>query len=284
MLAFIGGSKAADELIKAHPHPHKLKLFLQLEGKNLGIVLPDADLNTAVEQITIGSTTYNGQRCTAIKLVFLPKSLVDDFLPKFVEKIASLVVGLPWEKNVSITPLPQQSKPKFLLDLIADAKNKGASVINEHLGGGNVADGLVKPAIVFPVTSDMRLWHEEQFGPVIPIAVYDDIQEVYDYISLTPYGQQAAIFTKSAESSAELVDTLSTVVGRININTQCGRSPDVYPFSGRRSSALGTMSISEALRIFSIETVIAAKKTDLNANILLDYENYSKFLQPLTGK
>lgn len=281
MLAFIGGSKAADDLIKSHPHPHKLKLFLQLEGKNLGVVLGDADIDTAVEQITIGSTTYNGQRCTAIKLVFLPKALVETFLPKFKAKISSLVVGLPWESNVSITPLPQQTKPKYLFDLIADARAKGAEVINEDTGGGQLSGSLMKPAIVYPVTSDMRLWHEEQFGPVIPIAVYEDIEEVYDYLARTPFGQQAAVFTKSAEASAELIDILSTIVGRININTQCGRSPDVFPFSARRSSALGTMSITEALRSFSIETVVAAKKTDLNENILIDYEKYSKFLYPM---
>jgi len=83
-LAFIGGSAVADALIKDHPNPHRLKLFLQLEGKNLGIVLPDADLDVAAEQVTIGSTTYNGQRCTAIKLVFVHESVADKFLAAFV--------------------------------------------------------------------------------------------------------------------------------------------------------------------------------------------------------
>jgi glyceraldehyde-3-phosphate dehydrogenase (NADP+) len=64
VLAFIGGSRAADSVIKSHPHPHRLKVFLQLEGKNLGIVLPDADLDVAVREITTGTTNYNGQRCT----------------------------------------------------------------------------------------------------------------------------------------------------------------------------------------------------------------------------
>ena len=68
ILAFIGGSKAADALIKAHPYPHRLKLFLQLEGKNLGVILPDADMATAVEQITIGSTTYNGNSCRMMNI------------------------------------------------------------------------------------------------------------------------------------------------------------------------------------------------------------------------
>jgi glyceraldehyde-3-phosphate dehydrogenase (NADP+) len=87
-----------------------------------------------------------------------------------------------------------------------------------------------------------RLWHEEQFGPVIPIAVYNEIEEVYDYIAKTPYGQQAAVFTTQSSSSGKLLDYLATVVGRVNVNTQCGRSPDSLPFSGRRSSGFNKIS------------------------------------------
>jgi glyceraldehyde-3-phosphate dehydrogenase (NADP+) len=110
VLAFIGGSWAADALIKAHPQPHRLKLFLQLEGKNAGIVLPDADLEVAVEQLTIGSTTYNGQRCTAVKIIFVHESLVAEFLSLFVASIDSLVQGQPWTPAVKITPLPEPNK------------------------------------------------------------------------------------------------------------------------------------------------------------------------------
>lgn len=87
VLAFIGGSSAADKVIKAHPHPHRLKVFLQLEGKNLGIILPDADLDSAVQQATVGSTTYNGQRCTAIKLIMVHSSHAETFVQKFKDSI-----------------------------------------------------------------------------------------------------------------------------------------------------------------------------------------------------
>lgn len=122
VLAFIGGSSAADAIIKAHPHPHKLKVFLQLEGKNLGIVFPDANLDTAVEQVTIGSTTYNGQRCTAIKLVMVHSSLAEQFVEKFKGSVGKLKWGLPWEAGVLITPLPEHKKPQYLEGLIADGK------------------------------------------------------------------------------------------------------------------------------------------------------------------
>jgi len=281
VLAFIGGSQAADSIIKAHPNPHRLKVFLQLEGKNLGIVLPDADIETAVQQIVLGSTTYNGQRCTAIKLVMVHESMIDQFLEQFIPAIDGLKWGLPWEAGVAITPLPEPKKPQYLRDLIVDAKAHGAKVVNEHLGGGKMHGALMRPAIIYPVTSAMRLWREEQFGPVIPVAVYETLSDISSYLSNTTFGQQAAVFTSNSEAAAPLLDLLSTSVGRINLNTQCGRSPDSLPFSGRKSSALGTMSVTEALKFFSTETVVAAKAGATNEKVLRDMEAYSNFLQPL---
>jgi glyceraldehyde-3-phosphate dehydrogenase (NADP+) len=281
-LAFIGGSRAADAVVKAHPHPHRLKVFLQLEGKNLGIVMPDADIDTAVEQVTLGATSFNGQRCTAIKLVLVHSSIAQQFLTAFKSRVSRLRYGLPWHPGVSITPLPEHNKVQYLTGLINDALSKGASVINSEEGGCDIHGALFRPAIVYPVTSQMRLWDEEQFGPVIPVAVYNTTQDIYDYVYHSQYGQQAAIFTSSADSAAPLIDMLSTVVGRININTQCSRSPDAIPFSGRRSSALGTMSVVEALKTFSVETVVAGKDNDVNEEIMKDFERSTNFLKPLS--
>jgi glyceraldehyde-3-phosphate dehydrogenase (NADP+) len=283
VLALVGSSHTADTIIKRHPHPHRLTLFLQLEGKNLGIVLPDADLDTTVEQVVLGSTSYNGQRCTAIKLVMVHASIAEEFVHKFVYSISKLRWGLPWEAGVQITPLPELKKPKYLQDLIADAVAKGAGVANAATGGGDLHGALMRPAVVYPVTSDMRLWEEEQFGPVIPIAVYSDPEEVFAYLGDSRQAQQAAVFTgdPSSAAAAPFIDVLATAVGRININTQCGRSPDVLPFSGRRSSALGTWSVGAALRAFSIEVVLAGKNNAVNQGIMRGLEATSKFMEPL---
>jgi glyceraldehyde-3-phosphate dehydrogenase (NADP+) len=280
VLAFIGGSKAADAVIRAHPQPHRLKSFLQLEGKNLGIVFPDANLDIAAEQILIGSTTYNGQRCTAIKLILLHESIADKFLERFLPKINNLKIGLPWESGVSITPLPEENKVASMKSLVEDALNKGATLLTPCEDYGSA----MNPTVVMGVTDSMRLWHEEQFGPVIPIAIYHDTQEVLSLLKSTPYGQQAAVFTtfQSSETEAAVIDAMTMSVGRININTQCGRSPDILPFSGRRSSALGTMSVSEALKTFSIEVVLAAKNTAENAGIMGEIVQSTKTLAPLT--
>ena len=277
-MGFIGGSKGADALIKQHPHPHRLKVFSQLEGKNLGIVFPDADLDEAVRQILLGSLSYNGQRCTAIKLVMAHKSIAKVLVEKLAKAVEALPRGLPWDDDVLITPLPEPNKPQYLEELVEDATAQGAAVINER--GGATNGQLYHPALIYPVTSAMRLFHEEQFGPVVPVAEYDSVSEVIEVLKSSWNGQQAAVFTSDAVAAAPLVDALSTIVGRVNVNMQCARGPDAFPFSGRRSSAMGTMSTTESLRAFSVETLVAVTDDDAGRTFGDALSAVAKFLLP----
>jgi glyceraldehyde-3-phosphate dehydrogenase (NADP+) len=192
-----------------------------------------------------------------------------------------LKVGLPWEEGVKITPLPEPSKPAYLESLIDDAVSKGAHVVNSGAGGGTLAGALFTPAVVFPVSPSMRIFTEEQFGPVVPIAPYDDVLEVQKAVRDSWNGQQAAIFTKNPEAAAPLVDMLSSIVGRINLNSQCSRGPDVFPFSGRRSSAMGTMSVTEALRAFSVEVLVAYPDNGTNKALASGIEAKTNFFKPI---
>ena len=92
----------------------------------------------------------------------LHESIVDGFFEQFLPRIAALKGGLPWDDGVSITPLPEPNKTQHMKALIADAVSKGARLLNERTGGGIVKGNLMHPAVVFPVTSDMLLWEEEQ--------------------------------------------------------------------------------------------------------------------------
>ena len=284
VIGFIGGSKGADALIKAHPEPHRLKVFSQLEGKNMAIVLPDADLDKASSEIVLGSLSYNGQRCTAIKLVAVHESIADNFLKNFlIPKIDDLKAVLPWDDTntgglLKITPLPEPKKVKYLVDLVEDALKKGASIVNKN-GADIYGKSLFSPAVVAYVDDTMRLFHEEQFGPVVPVAKFTDIQHIIQAAKTSWSGQQVAIFTtKDSKTAATLIDALSTIVGRANLNLQCQRGPDVLPFSGRRSSAMGTMSVHDAIKAFSVEVVIAAHPED--NDLLRNIERHSNLLAP----
>ncbi|GFE60722.1 NADP-dependent glyceraldehyde-3-phosphate dehydrogenase [Geobacter sp. AOG2] len=268
VLGFIGTHRVADALRATHPRPHRLRCVLGLDAKNPAIILPDADLDLTVAECLRGSLTYNGQRCTALKIMFVHRSLADDFVERMSAGIDALKCGMPWDENVTITPLPEPEKPGYLEGLVRDAQARGARVLNRN-GGINDAS-FFYPALLYPVAPAMRVYDEEQFGPVIPVVPYDDIREPIDYVVASNYGQQASIFGRDSDLLSHLVDALVNQVCRININSQCQRSPDCFPFNGRKNSAEGTQSVADALRIFSIRIVVAARESEANREIITD--------------
>ena len=265
VLAFIGSSRVGDILKKQHPKPHRLRCVLGLDAKNPGIVLPCADLDLAVKECVLGSLSYNGQRCTALKILFVHRSLQDEFVARFTKAVDALKSGMPWDEGVSITPLPEMGRVRYMQELLADAEKYGGKVVNN---GGQAEETLFRPTVVCPCNPEMRLYREEQFGPVVPIMPFDDLQEPIRYVTESEYGQQASIFGTDPERIGQLIDPLVNQVCRVNINSQCQRGPDTFPFTGRKASAEGTLSVSDALRVFAIRTLVAAKMNDLNKGIL----------------
>ena len=279
VLALIGNSKSANILQEYHPKKNRLRLVLGLEAKNPGIIMPDCDLDLAVKECVLGSLAFNGQRCTALKILFVHQDIVEEFNQKFVEEVQKLNCGLPWDKNVNITPLPEPNKPNYIQELIDDATKKGATILNEN--GGKTMLSFVNPAVLYPVNETMKVYHEEQFGPVVPILSFKNIDEPLEYISNSNYGQQVSLFSNNPASLAPLIDSLVNQVCRVNINTKCQRGPDVLPFVGRKDSAVSTLSVYDALRTFSIRTLVAFRSTKTNDKILSDLleNNTSNFLR-----
>lgn len=115
---------------------------------------------------------------------------------------------------------------------------------------------------------------------MIPVVPFGDLEEPIRYISESTFGQQVALFGNDADQLARLVDPLVNQVCRVNINSQCQRGPDTFPFTGRKDSAEGTLSVSDALRAFSIRTLVAAKESEGNKRIFNEIlrERKSNFL------
>ncbi|HQF48873.1 MAG TPA: NADP-dependent glyceraldehyde-3-phosphate dehydrogenase, partial [Flavobacterium alvei] len=238
ILALIGNSKSAIALQDQHPNKNRLRLVLGLEAKNPAIILPDADLDLAIQECIVGTLSFNGQRCTALKVLYVHETIAEEFNKRFAAKVDELVFGNPWDKSVSLTPLPESEKPAYIQELIDDATAKGAKVINSK--GGEHSDNFIFPAVLFPINKEMRLYHEEQFGPIVPILTFKDIQEPLNDMAESNYGQQVSLFGQDIKTIAPLIDTLVNLVCRVNLNSSCQRGPDLYPFTGRKDSAVGT--------------------------------------------
>ncbi len=278
VLTLIGSSKVANELKKMHPKVNRLRAILGLDAKNAAIITSKADLKLAVQETVLGSLSFNGQRCTALKIIFVHHTLADEFLAQLSAAVAKLKYGMPWQEGVSLTPLPEQHKPAYLKECLDDAVAKGAHIVNEN--GGTTSESFVYPAIVFPVNSEMKLYTEEQFGPVVPVVPFDDLEEPIQYLIESTHGQQVSIFSNDDQELAALIDPLVNQVSRVNINCQCQRGPDVFPFTGRKDSAEGTLSVVDALRSFSIRSLVATKLNDNNKHLLNEIidSNSSNFL------
>jgi len=266
VFAFIGTNKGANDLKKLHPKPHRLKAILGLDAKNPAIVLPDADIDNAVNECLTGSLSFNGQRCTALKILFVHKDIVDTFIEKFNARVKTLKPGVPWENGVGLTPLPEPGKVDYLNGLVDDAKAHGAEIVNPD--GGKTLETFFYPAVLYPVNDKMRIYYEEQFGPVVPIVSFSDDDEAIRYVVNSNFGQQVSIFGTDSRRVARLMDAFVNQVGRINLNTQAQRGPDSFPFNGRKDSAEGTLSVSDALRVFSIRTLVATRDSDSNKQMI----------------
>jgi glyceraldehyde-3-phosphate dehydrogenase (NADP+) len=265
VLAFIGTSRVVNILKKQHPRPNRLRSITGLEAKNPAVILPDADLDVAVSECLSGTLSFNGQRCTAIKLIFAHEDVAEPFVERLAAAIDALPAGMPWEPGVRVTPLPEGGKPEWLASLVEDAVAHGARVVG---AGGQGLGTFFRPALVFPVTPAMKLYSVEQFGPIVPVATWRELREIDDFMRHSAYGQQVSLFGRDPRTLASLIDALVNQVVRINVNTQCRRGPDTFPFTGRKDSAEGTLSVHDALRAFSIRSMVATASTDANKELV----------------
>ena len=278
VLALVGASHLAARLKNLHPNVNRLRAVLSLDSKNAGIVLSDAHLTTAVEECLAGAFRFNGQRGPALKILFVHRSIVTQFIHRLSERLNQAKIGMPWEANVVFTPLTEPNKPDYLEDCLDDALEQGAAVMNAN--GGVRYHSLFYPALVYPVSEHMKLYREEQFGPLLPIVPFDELDEPIRYVAESSHGQQVSLFGQNPDQLAYLLDALVHQVSRINLNSQSQREPDSLPFTGRKDSAEGTLSVTDTLDAFSIRAVVTAPQTPANQKMVQQilYGHKSRFL------
>ena len=237
MISFTGSARVGNHISDVC---HKIPLVLEMGGKDPAIILDDADLELAANEIVKGGLSYNGQRCTAIKRVFVTPKNHSKLIKLVVDKVKNLTIGDPFE-NTFITPLISNSSANFVMELVNDALAKGAVSCLEL----KRKDNLLWPMIIDNVTIDMKLAWEEPFGPVIPFIEFNTIEEVIEYSNNSEYGLQASIFTNNIELAESIA--LKLECGTVNINRSSSRGPDIFPFSGVKNSGFGTQGILDAI-------------------------------------
>lgn len=241
---FTGSSKVGKHIAKV---AGMVPMLMELGGKDAAIVLNDADLNNAADEIVSGAFSYSGQRCTAIKRVLVKEDVADELVIKLVDRIKKLTIGSPSDGS-TITPLINTESADYVEELIKDAIEKGATLLCGNKRVGN----LIYPTLFDRVTKDMRIAWEEPFGPVLPVIRVKDKDEAIYLANESEYGLQSCVFTKNINDAFYTANKLD--VGAVQINNKSERGPDHFPFSGVKSSGMGTQGIK-----YSIEAMTRLK-------------------------
>jgi glyceraldehyde-3-phosphate dehydrogenase (NADP+) len=212
-----------------------IPLLLELGGKDIGIVTNNADLKVAADQVVSGCFSYGGQRCTAQKIAYVYPEVAD----KFVEMARAKAQVL------TASPMIDQEAADFVASLIDDAKVKGAKEVliasrDRNYMGASVLDN---------VTEDMRVFSEEQFGPILPIVRVSGEDEAIAKANASRYGLQASVYSQDIDEAFRIADKLN--VGTVQINARPDRGPDNFPFGGVKDSGQLMQGTIETLELMT---------------------------------
>jgi acyl-CoA reductase-like NAD-dependent aldehyde dehydrogenase len=232
MITFTGSTRTGRYLaVEAAKH---LKRFtLEMGGKSPLIILRDADLDYAVDAAAFGVFLHQGQVCMANSKIIVEAPIFDAFCERFTAKAKTIPMGDPRDPQTVIGPLIRPKQSDFIDGHIEDAKSKGAKLLT----GGRHEGPYYMPTVLRDVTPDMKIYHEESFGPVVSILRAADSEDALHIANDTAYGLSAALITNDLQKAFDL--SLRLESGMVHVN-DCTISDEPHvPFGGVKNSGFG---------------------------------------------
>jgi aldehyde dehydrogenase (NAD+) len=235
-----------------------IKFQLEMGGKNPVVVLPDADLDKAVELTIAGAMLSTGQKCTATSRVIVDKEVVSGFRDRLAARAAALKVGDGMKSDTYMGPLVSADAEKTVLEYIEIGKAEGARLV---AGGGKLKGGdfergfFVEPTVFDGVRPDMRIAQEEIFGPVVAVIEARGFDEAVALANQSRFGLSASVVTRDLGLAMRFVREIE--VGIVHVNSQTAGAEPQVPFGGFKHSSSGTREQGKAAREFftQIKTV-----------------------------
>jgi acyl-CoA reductase-like NAD-dependent aldehyde dehydrogenase len=232
MITFTGSCQVGKK-IAAEAGKHMKRVTLELGGKSPIVILADADLDYAVDAAAFGVFFHQGQVCMASSRIIVEAPLYERFCEAFVRKAKSIVVGDPRDPATVVGPLIRESQSGFIEAQLSDAVAKGARV----LCGGTHEGPYWRPTVVTGVTSDMRLYDEESFGPVTSIYKASDFEAALAQANDTSYGLSSSIVTNDLQKAMEFA--MRSESGMVHINDTTISDEPHIAFGGVKDSGFG---------------------------------------------
>jgi len=251
-LSFTGSTEVGRRLIEASAK-NVLKVSMELGGNAPFLVFEDADLDEAVEGALLAKMRNIGEACTAANRFHVAEPVRAEFARRLGDKMGSLKLGRGTEEDVKVGPLIDQPSREKVAELVQDALDKGA----KRVIGGEIPDGrgyFFPPTVLDDVPADARVFHEEIFGPVAPVGVFESEEDAIKRANDTEYGLVAYVFTRDIKRAIRVCEGLET--GMVGLN-QGMVSNAGAPFGGVKQSGIGREGGHEGLEEF-LETKYVA--------------------------
>jgi vanillin dehydrogenase len=232
MITFTGSTQVG-KIIAVEAAKYLKKITLEMGGKNPLIVLGDADVDYAVRAGCFGIYFHQGQVCMANSRIIVEAPVFDEFCEKFAARAQTYKVGDPHDPQTVIGPLIRRTQCGFIDEQVKDAVAKGARVLT----GGTHQDNFYQPTVVAGVTSDMRIYEEESFGPITSIIKAGSSEEALAIANDTSYGLASGIITNDLQKAMDLALRLES--GMVHINDTTVSDEPHVPFGGIKNSGVG---------------------------------------------
>jgi acyl-CoA reductase-like NAD-dependent aldehyde dehydrogenase len=251
-VSFTGSTATGKKVLGAAADTLK-RFTLELGGNDAAIVLDDADVAKVAPRLFNGAMGNAGQVCLAIKRVYAPRSMVDALCDALGQLARDTAVGDGLEQGIAMGPIQNKAQFEKLLGYIAEAREQGTIVA----GGEPIAgDGyFIAPTIVRDLPGNARLIREEQFGPVLPVIAYDDLDDAIASANDSDYGLGGSIWTGDVERGIAVASRIES--GNVWVNRNIDLPFDI-PFGGAKHSGIGRQQGIEGMEDFTQARIVNA--------------------------
>ncbi|MFJ9412807.1 NADP-dependent succinic semialdehyde dehydrogenase [Streptomyces sp. NPDC101227] len=246
--ATLTGSEPAGRSVAAIAGDEIKKTVLELGGSDPYVVMPSADLEKAADVAVTARVQNNGQSCIAAKRFIVHTDVYDAFAARFTERMAALTVGDPMDENTDVGPLASEQGRSDLEELVDDAVHQGATALcGGRRPSAHPAGWFYEPTVLSGIVPDMRIHHEEAFGPVATLYRVADLDEAVALANDSPFGLSSNAWTRDADEQARLARDLQA--GCVYFNGMTASHPGL-PFGGAKRSGYGRELSGHGMREF----------------------------------
>ncbi|WP_082235452.1 CoA-acylating methylmalonate-semialdehyde dehydrogenase [Halobacillus massiliensis] len=259
-ISFVGSQPVAEYVYKRGTE--SLKRVQALAGaKNHSIVLKDANIDNAAIQILNAAFGSAGERCMAASVVAVEDSVADDFIEQLVNKANEIKIGNGLDEGVFLGPVIRESHKERTLQYIEAGESEGAQLIRDGRQDEDAKrEGyFVGPTIFDNVTSEMKIWQDEIFAPVLSIARIKNLEEAVTLTNQSPFANGACIFTNDGGSVRQFRETIDA--GMLGVNIGVPAPMAFFPFSGWKDSFYGDLHANgkDGLAFYTRQKVVTSR-------------------------